>query len=144
MINTLKILKQYLTSNILNSSNVTAIENNLISPKGISDGTKMSGILDMNSNKKDTNVSSSSEEEEVFFQKIENGANVINHHETTDLPEYEKKGETTETGSLTKSSPSMLNELADAIIAENFDALNDAKEPHILPILSSGKDAGIY
>ena len=96
----------------------------------------------MNSNKKDTIVPSA--KDEVTFPKDINETGVTNQHITTDLPVQEKIGESTEITSLTKSSPSMLNELADAIIAENFDALKDDKETTVSPMLASSKDTGTY
>ena len=97
----------------------------------------------MNSNKKDTNIPS--EKDEVTSDENINDNGVTNQPKTTDLPRKEKIGDNTEDTSLTKSSsPSMLNELADAIIAENFDALKDDTEIPFSPIRASNKDAGTY
>ena len=54
----------------------------------------------------------------------------------------EKISKTTDVTSLTKSSPSMLNKLADAIIAENFDALQGNKDNISTSNLTLSKDPG--
>ena len=56
--------------------------------------------------------------------------------------ECEKSSKNTDLTGITKNSPSMLNELADAIIAENFDALKCSEEKISLSNHVLGQEPG--
>ena len=57
--------------------------------------------------------------------------------------ECEKSSKNTDLTGITKNSPSMLNELADAIIAENFDALKCSEEKISLSNHVLGQEPGM-
>ena len=124
----------------LNFSNVTAVENKTLEPNG---GTK-----DVNASKDDI---VEKEAPNILIRKDEvTSCAELKENSVTNLPaslvlsQGEKITKITDATSLTKSSPSMLNKLADAIIAENFDALQNSKENISSPNLKLSKHQGSF
>ena len=93
---------------------------------------------------REENITLSDKDIDKSDQKIDKNLNEESNKHVDEKEEEEKCDVIEDVISLMKTSPSMLNDLADAIIAENFDTLQNTNESTSSKTDSSTEDPGKF
>ena len=117
------------------------MENNILLDENCKAGVSMS-TLPHASNEENNTISN--EDIENSDQNNDENVNEESNKNVDEKEEEEKCDVIEDVISLIKTSPSMLNDLADAIIAENFDTLQNTNESASSKTESSTEDPGKF
>ena len=121
-------------------SNVTAFENNELHTEDTTDHPNLGTYIVKHKEASNYLIKKDAEPPENHVSKSE-----IDNLQTSFISlDCENSSKNTDITSLTKNSPSMLNELADAIIAENFDALKCNEGKILLSNYDLDKKPGMF
>ena len=117
------------------------MENNILLDENCKGGVSTS-TLPSDGNEKNDNLSD--KDIDKSDQKNDENVNEESNKNVDQKEEEEKCDVIEDVISLIKTSPSMLNDLADAIIAENFDTLQNTNESASSKTESSTEDPGKF